>query len=234
MYVTVDEIVTRCELLAEQFPDHVTVETLPEVTREGRAMHLVRVKVGPKAPRHGLYIQANIHGNEWGTADIALHFVEQLVLSFEAGINLVFGDKVFGRDDIATALSRVELFLVPCVNPDGRAFSMTPGDDPGEFPNSSWRKNRRDNGTVCRGVDLNRNCDWMWDFAVKTHHDAQEDSQGSSYCKGIIERRRRRAASPITATSRSPSPSRATSRACSTPTEHIRVFVDLHGCSARS
>ncbi len=101
MYLNFDEIATKCELLALQFPDEVTVDTLPEPTREGRDVPLLRVRAGPKAPRHGLYIQANIHGCEWGTADIAMHFVEQLLIAFHDGTDLNFEAKTFPNDVIA-------------------------------------------------------------------------------------------------------------------------------------
>jgi len=187
MYRTVDEIVTQCELFAEQFPDLVSLSTLPESTRENRQMQLLRIKTGPKAPRHGLYIQANIHAREWGTADIAMHFVEHLLAALAGGTALTFGNKTFSRDTIRTAMQRIELFVVPCVNPDGRAFSMQPGSDPDSFPNRMWRRNRRDNGAqdpACMGVDLNRNFDFIWDFRTNVHPDSLLDSPNFDDCHG--------------------------------------------------
>jgi hypothetical protein len=231
MYLNVDEIVTKCELLAEQFPDEVTLEALPETTHDGRTMPLLRVKAGPKTPRHGLYIQANIHAREWGTTDIVMHFVEQLLLTQKAGINLVFGDKVFQHDDIRAALERVELFIVPCVNPDGRAFSMEPGDTPGSFPNSMWRRNRRDNGNPeCFGVDLNRNFDWIWDFKTAIHPDAWADYD-TNYCHGYVNVTddvcdnfdRYHGDKPFS------EPEARNVRSVLDTHSHIRIFVDLHG-----
>jgi hypothetical protein len=52
-------------------------------------------------------------------------------------------------------LDTLDLWLLPCSNPDGRHYVMTTDD--------MWRKNRRDNpGTPCDGVDLNRNLDVLW------------------------------------------------------------------------
>lgn len=232
MYLNPDEVITKCELLAERFPDAVTLETLPEPTTEGRAMLLLRIKAGPKAPRHGLYVQANIHAREWGTTDIVLHFVEQLLLADAAGINLVFRDKVFPLEAIRLALHRTELFVVPCVNPDGRAFSMGPGDDPDEFPNHMWRKNRRVTGTgnSCVGVDLNRNCDWIWDFRTAVHPEAQQ-GVGTS-CSGWVSAWDDPCSDPSgTYHGDQPfsEPEARNVRSVLDAHRHIRAFVDLHG-----
>jgi murein tripeptide amidase MpaA len=62
------------------------------------------------------------------------------------------------------------VFIVPQVNPDGRHHSLTV--DP------LWRKNRRpapserDGDETCIGVDVNRNFDFMWDFANAFSPDA--------------------------------------------------------------
>ncbi len=230
MYLSVDEIVTRCELLAEQFPDDVALEELPEATPEARKMVLLRVKVGPKAPRHGLYIQANIHAREWGTSDIVMHFVEQLLLAHQAGINLVFGDKVFPLDDIRTALERIELFIVPCVNPDGRAFSMEQGfDEHGDFK-FMWRHNRRDNGNPeCFGVDLNRNFDWIWDFKTVAHPATWPENLPN--CQGVINvtddpcdpKQRYHGDKPFS------EPETRNVKHVLDSHRHIRVFADVHG-----
>ncbi len=49
-----------------------------------------------------------------------------------------------------------EIFIVPCVNPDGWEFNRSTG------AGSSWRKNRRNNGSGNYGVDLNRNYGVDW------------------------------------------------------------------------
>ena len=231
MYLNVDEIATKCELLVEQFPDEVTLANLPEPTHDGLDMQLLRVKAGPKAPRHGLYIQANIHAREWGTSDIVMHFVEQVLIAFRDETDLTFGNKTFPKEDIRTALHRVELFIVPCVNPDGRAFSMQPGDTPGSFPHSMWRKNRRDNGDPqCMGVDLNRNFDWIWDFKTATHPDAWAENQTPySYCQGYVNTTdsicddRYHGDKPFS------EPEARNVRSVLDAHSHIRIFVDLHG-----
>ena len=55
----------------------------------------------------------------------------------------------------------LDLYLFPLVNPDGRAYVQSPTGDPW------WRKNRSSNpGSSCRGVDLNRNFDFLWSSGI--------------------------------------------------------------------
>lgn len=231
MYLNQDEIVAKFELLVERFPDQVTLEELPESTHEGRKMQLLRVKVGPKALRHGLYVQGNIHACEWGAADIVVHFVEFMLMCVNTQTNVVYGDNVFRHDDVRAALERVELFIVPCVNPDGRAYSTGAPED-GEYDRPLWRHNRRDHGDPqCIGVDLNRNFDWIWDYKTACHPDAWAENATASFCRGYINVtddpcdsvQRYHGDKPF---------SEAETRNVRSVLDahpHIRVFVDVHG-----
>ena len=50
----------------------------------------------------------------------------------------------------------MDLFIIPLVNPDGRAVVMLPMGD------SKWRKNMNPNPNLpCKGVDINRNYDFL-------------------------------------------------------------------------
>ena len=72
--------------------------------------------------------------------------------------NIGYGGKTFTADEVKLILEAMDIWLLPCVNPDGRHHVMTVDD--------MWRKNRRDNpGTPCDGVDLNRNADFVWGVA---------------------------------------------------------------------
>jgi hypothetical protein len=230
MYATIDEVADRSALFAEQFPDLATVTDLPETTANGRAMQLIRIAAGPKGPKHTLYIQAGIHAREWGTVDIVLHFVERLLASLRDATDIVFGNKTFAAADVRAAAERVDVLIVPCVNPDGRAFSMEAGNDEAGITKTLWRRNRRDNGNPqCFGVDLNRNFDWLWDF--RTALAAAVVASDTPHCQGGF---------PVSDdvcdpghTYHGPSPfsepETRNVRSVLSADPHVRVFVDVHG-----
>lgn len=232
-YLTVAEIRDQCALLAEEFGDVISVATLPELTWEGRTMQFVRIVSPRKGRRHGMYVQANIHAREWPTADAAMRFVDAIVRSVATGTDAVFGNRTFPAADIEQALDRVELFVLPCVNPDGREYSMQSGfDEAGHFK-VEWRHNRRNNGNECFGVDLNRNFDWLWDFRQQFHPDSiAEVADAGGDCQGVV----RVADDPcdIYQSYHGPKPfSEPETRNVKRILDdhpHIRVFVDMHGC----
>ena len=87
--------------------------------------------------------------------DAILELAVDLFVSHANGTDIVYGGKRWAASDIKVILESLDLWLVPCMNPDGRIHSMT--------VDALWRKNRRDNpGTSCDGVDLNRNFDELW------------------------------------------------------------------------
>ena len=61
----------------------------------------------------------------------------------------------YGTDPATQAVvDSTEIFIVPVGNPDGYEYVFN--------TNNLWRKNRRDNGTGCFGVDINRNFRAGW------------------------------------------------------------------------
>ena len=64
----------------------------------------------------------------------------------------------YGTDSrIKDLVDNREIFIIPCMNPDGWEYNRTNGG-----AGSGWRKNRRNNGGGDFGVDLNRNWSVDW------------------------------------------------------------------------
>ena len=67
----------------------------------------------------------------------------------------------YGIDPEATYLvDNREIYFVPIVNPDGYCYNELTNP----YGGGMWRKNRRNNGGGCYGVDPNRNYPYMWGY----------------------------------------------------------------------
>ena len=151
-----------------------TRTALPNRTHEGRTVSYLRIAAAGSDSAPRVLFAGGAHAREWAPPDALLTLVERLLIAYEAGDDLViaaFTDAAASPDipypaaTIAAAGVRrivegLQLFVLPCINPDGRAFSQS------SPVNAMWRKNRRPPapGSPCRGVDTNRNFDVAWDL----------------------------------------------------------------------
>ncbi len=159
MYRTVAQIDSAVNILSAWFPQVFTRVTLPESTRQGRAVQALRMRAGGgTGARRGVLIVGGTHARELMNPDAIVELAIDLLLSWVNGTNVVYGGKTFTADDVKLVLEAMDIWFVPCINPDGRDHVLNVDD--------MWRKNRRDNpGTPCDGVDLNRNADFVWGVA---------------------------------------------------------------------
>lgn len=119
-------------------------------THWGRAIWALKISdnVAAEEPEPRVVIDANIHAREYAPTEVALDLIWQLLYGYTN--NATFASWVNG----------MEIYVVPCLYPDGRYFCRT--------VSTSWRKNGRDNnrnGTMTYstdGVDLNRNSSFHW------------------------------------------------------------------------
>jgi len=201
-YLTVSEINLRIDALASNpdFTGLVSVFSLNHNSADGNTP-IKCLKIGkstiPK-PTPVLII-GGIHAREWAPPDSLFDFAERLLAAFkgnkayvdprfvmtnseadkdDAGYlgRIVFDEtepRLFAFPQIEQVINTLELYIVPTVNPDGRAFSQTPGNIPGMTETIAslkpvaklwWRKNRHNLGTCLDGspaigTDLNRNFD---------------------------------------------------------------------------
>ncbi|MGV9678866.1 M14 family zinc carboxypeptidase [Nocardia sp. NPDC003482] len=134
---------------------------LPLKSVEGRTIHALRVRAGDRVEREGVLLLGGVHARELVNTDLLATWMSYLTYSYRTGTDLTFGSVTYSIDTVRLLLESVDLFIVPLVNPDGREYVMS--TDP------MWRKNRSYNaGTDCRGVDLNRNYDFLFDSGIGT------------------------------------------------------------------
>ncbi|PEU23793.1 MULTISPECIES: M14 family metallopeptidase [Bacillus cereus group] len=170
-YMTVEEIETVLQQLANQFPNLVTLIQLPNQTWEGRTSHAIRLKAGTNSNRTGVLFTGSVHAREWGGSDICINFLRQLITAYQSQTSLSFGNKTYTFAQVRTFMEKLDIFVFPDVNPDGKHHSQT--------AKTMWRKNRNPNtstGGHNLGVDINRNFDFLWTSGIGTFNNPLEDT----------------------------------------------------------
>jgi hypothetical protein len=155
MYRTVAQLDWLTALLAQWFPQYFTRLRLPETSVHGRPIFALRMRAGGGGERRGVLFVGGTHARELMNPDAIVEFAVDLLVSHVNSTDIVYGGRTWPAGDVSLVLDTLDLWFVPCSNPDGRHHVLSVDD--------LWRKNRRDNpGTTCDGVDLNRNLDVLW------------------------------------------------------------------------
>ena len=155
MYRTVSQLDAVGNTLAVTHPQLCSQIVLPEPSVQGRPVHALRLRAGGGDTRRGVLLVGGTHARELMNPDLLVEMAVGLVASYLTGSDVVLGGRTWPAQDIKLILDTIDLYILPCVNPDGRHHVMT--------VDGLWRKNRRDNpATACDGVDLNRNADLLW------------------------------------------------------------------------
>jgi hypothetical protein len=181
-YLKPPDIAAKVTSLATAHPSLCVEVSFPNKTHEGRVVPLLRVGKNveadrpPRPSRPGVFVMGGIHAREWAPPDAILAYVEALLVAYKGSTGIThaaFTDtttsppplinyKAFTlpAEEVEAIVERLDLFVAPLVNPDGRAWSQS---DPAL---AMWRRNRRPHlgGPDCIGVDLNRNFDIAWKF----------------------------------------------------------------------
>lgn len=163
-YLTLDEIYAAMRQLATQNP---RLAQLLEIGKsvEGRPIYALRLtheprraRVYPNRPQ--VVLNAMQHAREWITPPVLLYFAARLLA--EHGSNA----------RVREILGRLEIYLIPVVNPDGYVYTHT--------RDRLWRKNRRlvSTNPAIYGVDLNRNWSVGWGGQGSSSNPSSETYRG--------------------------------------------------------
>lgn len=175
-YLTAAQI--EAEMTALVAPGLCSKISLPNATvSEGigpTTYSYLKIGRGGGASRVTVLAVAGMHAREWAQPDAVISFAKKLLSASQANAPFVIpaytdaAGNTFGPNPVPAAtvkrmVEELDILLVPCANPDGRAHSQS-------TTANRWRKNRAprlvaaDPATV--GVDLNRNFDIAWDFQI--------------------------------------------------------------------
>ncbi len=149
-YYTYDEVVQKLDSMRLRFPNLITAKQSIGTTAESRNLWAVKISDNPDVNESSteapVYFDALHHAREPQAMASVMYFIYWILENY-------------GTDPEATYLANNrEIFIVPVANPDGYVRNQTTNPNGG----GSWRKNRRNNGSSCFGVDLNRNYPYGW------------------------------------------------------------------------
>ena len=159
-YLSASGIETALVWLSKAYPSITKLIVLPNTTIEGRTSRAIRITKGGGKKRGALVI-GGVHAREVVNPDALVGLALRLCQSHKNGTDIVLGAKTWPAATIKSLVQSLDIFIFPLVNPDGRVHVQDPSG------NAWWRKNRRVNaGTTCRGVDINRNYDFLWSSTI--------------------------------------------------------------------
>jgi hypothetical protein len=108
------EIGERMQLMARTWPKFLTLSSMGK-SYEGRELWVMTINnpdTGPEPSKAGMFIEANVHGNEIQGGEISLYTIWFLMENYERNpeIKKLVDERVF--------------YIVPTVNPDGRDYFL--------------------------------------------------------------------------------------------------------------
>ena len=168
-YMEVDYMENWSQSLALLFPTLCSVLKGPNQTWEGRTVSAVHLTGGDQPGLPSILFTSGVHAAELGGPDSCIYFISRLIDAYVTKSPLTLGNKTFGADRIQAILNNLDIFVLPCANPDGRVYVQTNQD--------WWRKNRNPNvGMNAVGVDINRNYDFLWSSGVGSSFIPSDDT----------------------------------------------------------
>jgi hypothetical protein len=109
-----DEVGERMQLMARTWPKFLTLSSMGD-SYGGRELWVMTINnpdTGPELSKAGMYIEADVHGNEVQGGEVCLYTIWYLMENY-------------GRNEEITRLVDERVFyIVPTVNPDGRDFFL--------------------------------------------------------------------------------------------------------------
>lgn len=151
-FYTYAEMLAVLDSMAAKFPNLITVKQPIDTaqTFEGRQLLYVKISDNPTANESEpeMLYTALHHAREPESLTQLIYYMWFLLENYSTNAEVTY------------LVDNLEIYFVPCVNPDGYVYNETTNPGGGGM----WRKNRRDNGDGSYGVDLNRNYGYQWGY----------------------------------------------------------------------
>jgi hypothetical protein len=150
-HFTYDQMNDQLDKMAELYPHLVSKrQSIGDfLTAEGRPIEWIRISDNPdqeESDEPQILYTALHHAREPISLTQLIYYMWYVLEKYDEDQRTKF------------LLDNVEMYFVPCVNPDGYIYNEMMHPEGGGL----WRKNRRNNGNGTFGVDLNRNYGHEW------------------------------------------------------------------------
>jgi hypothetical protein len=109
-----NELTADMKRLQAAFPKFLKLESIGK-SYDGRELMVMTINnpaTGPESSKAGMYVEANVHGNEIQGGEVCLYTIWYLMENY-------------GRiDDVTRLVDERVFYIIPTVNPDGRQYFM--------------------------------------------------------------------------------------------------------------
>jgi len=151
-FYTYPEMFTILDSMVAKYPNLITIKQPIDTghTVEGRQLFYVKISDNPNVAESEpqmLYTSLH-HAREPESLTQLVYYMWYLLENYNT------------NPEIKYLVDNLEMYFIPCVNPDGYIYNHTTNPNGGGM----WRKNRRNNLDGTYGVDLNRNYGNNWGY----------------------------------------------------------------------
>jgi len=109
-YYSYDMVVDALKALHQAYPQLTKLDVVGK-SEEDRAIYCITInnlKTGKELDKPGVYVDANIHGNEIQATEVCLYFINYLLTRYD------------NNDEITKLVDKNCIYVIPVVNVDGR------------------------------------------------------------------------------------------------------------------
>lgn len=167
-YLKYSEMLAELDEMAATYPTLISVKAPISnfLTHQNRPLYYVRISDNP-----------TVDEGEPKVLYTAIHHAREPMALMETIFYMWYLLENYGTNDEVTYLvNHLQLYFVPCINPDGYVYNETTNPNGGGM----WRKNRRNNGGGVYGVDLNRNYSYGWGTTGTSNNTSNDTYCGPS------------------------------------------------------
>ncbi|MDB5251566.1 MAG: hypothetical protein JWP27_735 [Flaviaesturariibacter sp.] len=152
-YFKYSEMVTKMQALAAAYPSIVSVYSIG-LSEQGQTIYGVKISdnVATDESEPEVLFTGLQHAREAIGGTSLIFFMQYVAENYAAG-----------DDNMENLVNNREIFIIPCLNPDGYAYNYSGASS--SYPTTGgglWRKNRRLISGSTYGVDINRNYGIDW------------------------------------------------------------------------